>query len=110
MSAPLSLDARALDDAASAALRMREPEVEFPLTPTQHAMLVHSLRASAPGVEIEQLVVHLPEALDVPRMRAAWAWGAERFEALRTMFVWHDGEARQRVLERATLPVEQRSA
>ncbi|AKF09447.1 non-ribosomal peptide synthetase [Sandaracinus amylolyticus] len=94
-------------------LRAREHEaagdVEFPLTPTQHAMLVHSLRASAAGVEIEQLVVQLPEAIDVARMRAAWTWGVDRFEALRTHFVWHDGEPRQRVVARATLPFEHTS-
>ncbi|UJR87104.1 amino acid adenylation domain-containing protein [Sandaracinus amylolyticus] len=102
-----------LSAAVHAALRAHDDEpagdVEFPLTPTQHAMLVHSLRASTPGVEIEQLVVQLPEAIDVARMRAAWVWGTERFEALRTHFVWHDGEPRQRVLERATLPFEQAS-
>ncbi|MDQ3036665.1 MAG: condensation domain-containing protein, partial [Myxococcota bacterium] len=88
---------------------MTEQVVEsYPLTPTQQGILFNSLRAGSGMVEIEQIVGRLHHPLDVPQLRAAWAWAEARHAALRTSFRWDGGEARQQVVARAPIPFEQR--
>jgi amino acid adenylation domain-containing protein/non-ribosomal peptide synthase protein (TIGR01720 family) len=67
----------------------------FPLSPLQQGMLFHHLREPHSGVDIEQLVVHLPEAVDGARLRKAWQWLVERHEILRAQFVWEGVEKPQ---------------
>jgi len=60
----------------------------FPLSPLQQGMLFHYLREPHSGVDIEQLVIHLPEAIDASRLEAAWQWLALRHDILRARFLW----------------------
>ncbi len=79
----------------------------YPLTPIQQGMLVHHLRAPGSGVDIEQMVVDLPEAIDAGALREAWSRLQQRHDVLRTSFEWEQrGEPRQMV--HADLPVQWR--
>jgi amino acid adenylation domain-containing protein len=80
----------------------------YPLTPMQQGILFNSLRARGGLVEIEQIVARLDHELDVPRLRAVWAWASDRHPVLRTSFRYDDGDPRQLVHEHAPMPFEQR--
>jgi natural product biosynthesis luciferase-like monooxygenase protein len=57
------------------------------LTPTQQGMLFHHWRAGRhSGVDIEQIVIRLDEAIDPARMREAWQATVQHHSALRTRF------------------------
>src|SRR6266566_2820479 len=60
----------------------------FPLSPMQQGMLFHHLLEPHSGVDIQQLVVHLPEVVDASRLEAAWQWLVSRHDVLRARFVW----------------------
>lgn len=62
----------------------------YPLSPMQQGMLFHSLYARHPGVEVEQLLIILPEALKMGPFERAWRWAAQRHTILRTAFRWED--------------------
>src|SRR6266481_4988257 len=67
----------------------------FPLSPMQQGMLFHHLKEPHSGVDIEQLIVHLPEAVDARRLETAWRWLVNRHEILRARFVWEGVEQPQ---------------
>ena len=67
----------------------------YPLSPMQQGMLFHYLKEPHSGVDIEQLVVHLPEAIDAIRLEAACEWLVGRHAILRTRFTWEDVEQPQ---------------
>jgi amino acid adenylation domain-containing protein len=54
----------------------------------QEGLLFDSLRDPGSGVDIEQMVMELPEPLDATRLQAAWVAVAQRHTALRTSFRW----------------------
>jgi len=60
----------------------------FPLSPMQQGMLFHHLKEQHSGVDVEQLVVHLPEAIDASRLQEAWRWLVQRHDVLRSRFIW----------------------
>ena len=60
----------------------------FPLSPMQQGMLFHHLMEPHSGVDIQQLVVHLPEEVDASRLEAAWQVLVRRHDILRARFVW----------------------
>ncbi len=77
----------------------------FPLSPMQQGMLFHHLKEPHSGVDIQQLVVHLPESVDAPRLEAAWRWLVQRHDVLRARFVWEEtGQPRQEILSDALVP------
>src|ERR1043166_1941810 len=77
----------------------------FPLSPLQQGMLFHYLKEPHSGVDIEQLVVHLPEPIDETRMRSACESLVHRHEALRAVFSWEDVEQpRQEILDAVDVP------
>ena len=77
----------------------------FPLTPMQQGMLFHWLNAPHSGVDIQQLVVHLPEPVDSGRMESAWTWLLQRHDILRAQFVWEQvSEPRHEILSDVRLP------
>jgi amino acid adenylation domain-containing protein/non-ribosomal peptide synthase protein (TIGR01720 family) len=79
----------------------------FPLSPMQQGMLFHFLNEPHSGVDIEQVVVHLSETIDVIRLEAAWQWLAKRHAILRARFVWDDcEEPRQDILVAVSVPFE----
>src|SRR5205085_5536708 len=63
-----------------------------PLTPAQEGMLFHSRLAPGAGVYVQQLLVTLPEAVDVAALREAWRFVAGRHAVLRTAFRLDGGE------------------
>src|SRR5438093_5632615 len=67
----------------------------FPLSPMQQGMLFHQLMEPHSGVDIQQLVVHLPEEVDASRLEAAWQWLVRRHDILRARFVWEGIEQPQ---------------
>ncbi|MFN9578254.1 MAG: condensation domain-containing protein [Gemmatimonadota bacterium] len=77
------------------------------LTATQRSMLYHRLGGAEDGVDIEQIVCTLPEAVDVARLEAAWARVIARHESLRGALRW-DGPAGPElvVADRLTVPLE----
>jgi hypothetical protein len=62
----------------------------YPLTPLQHGMLFQALRAPGAGVDVEQAVGRLHEAVDAGRLRAAWERVVRRHGVLRTRYRWAD--------------------
>ena len=79
----------------------------YPLSPMQQGMLFHHLSSSDAGVDLEQIVCSLDEALDVEAFRGAWDALAAAHEVFRTAFAW-DGipEPQQEVLEGVSVPFE----
>ncbi|MBI2948517.1 MAG: AMP-binding protein [Verrucomicrobia bacterium] len=65
-----------------------EIEDSSPLSPMQQGMLFHSLSAESRGVDVEQLVCHLPEDLDRAGFERAWQRVVARHPILRTAFRW----------------------
>ncbi|HYR11554.1 MAG TPA: amino acid adenylation domain-containing protein, partial [Longimicrobium sp.] len=79
----------------------------YPLTPLQQGLLVQALRAPGSGIDIEQVVCRLREAVDGDRLERAWARVVQRQGILRTRFRWADvPEPVQEVLPRAAVPME----
>jgi amino acid adenylation domain-containing protein/non-ribosomal peptide synthase protein (TIGR01720 family) len=76
----------------------------FALSPMQQGMLFHYLKDPHSGVDIEQIVVHLPEKIDSRRLEMAWQWLVRRHDILRTRFVWEGSETQQEVLPEVTVP------
>ncbi|MDQ1410727.1 MAG: hypothetical protein QOJ41_2462 [Acidobacteriaceae bacterium] len=70
----------------------------------QQGMLFHYLKDPHSGVDIEQIVVHLPEKIDAQRLEMAWQWLARRHDVLRTKFVWEGNETQQEVLPEVMVP------
>ena len=77
-------------DAPLPALPAGEDRIEaaYPLTAMQRGMLFHSLYAPGTGVEVEQLVFRLREAVDADALVRAWHAAAVRNPILRTAFRW----------------------
>ena len=76
----------------------------FALSPMQQGMLFHYLKEPHSGVDIEQIVVHLPEKIDARRLEKAWQWLVGRHDVLRTKFVWEGNETQQEVLPEVVVP------
>nr|MCU0681112.1 amino acid adenylation domain-containing protein [Polyangiaceae bacterium] len=80
-------------------------EDAYPLTPLQHGMLVHALRAPGSGEYVVQLDAELEGELDLGAFRAAWGTLVARHAVLRTAFAFRGlDEPLQVVLRRAALP------
>ncbi|MBL8861130.1 MAG: LLM class flavin-dependent oxidoreductase [Planctomycetes bacterium] len=60
----------------------------YPLTPLQQGMLFHLLSSRPSGVDIEQIVATLEEAVDAALLRRAWEEILARQPALRVAFRW----------------------
>lgn len=64
----------------------------YPLTALQQGMLFHRLLQPDSGVDIQQIVCSLPEAVDVSALEGAWNFVARRHEILATSFRWEGVE------------------
>jgi natural product biosynthesis luciferase-like monooxygenase protein len=60
----------------------------YPLSPLQHGMLFHRLEGGNVGVDIEQMVGTLHEAIDVPQFERAWERVMQRHPVLHSRFRW----------------------
>ena len=84
-------------------------KISYPLTPTQHGMLMHSLRSPDAGTYVQQMVCALGEALDVSAFEGAWQRVVDRHAVLRTSFRFEQGDApRQDVVPSVSCRIEQR--
>lgn len=80
----------------------------YPLSPLQQGMLFHHLYAPQSGVDIEQMVMRLPENLNIPAFEYAWQRIVERHPVLRTGFAWVGlDQPLQRVFRRVNLRLDQ---
>ena len=79
----------------------------YPLSPTQTGMLFNYLLRPEAGIDIEQVIITLPEEIDPSTMADAWRRLATRHDALRTSFHW-DGlpEPEQRIVSEVNLSFE----
>lgn len=83
-------------------------EDTYPLSPLQQGMLFNTLLDPGSGVDIEQLLFELHEALDVTAFQRAWRYVTARHPVLRTNFRWKDlEEPRQEVTAQIALPWDQ---
>jgi amino acid adenylation domain-containing protein/non-ribosomal peptide synthase protein (TIGR01720 family) len=80
------------------------PAATYALSPMQQGMLFHYLKDPHSGVDIEQIVVHLPEKIDAAQMERAWQWLVRRHEVLRTRFIWEGQDTLQEVIAKVVTP------
>ena len=84
-------------------------KIRYPLTPTQHGMLMHSLRSPRDGTYVQQMVCTLREALNVECLETAWQCVVDRHAVLRTGFHFADGDMPvQEVVPRLSCRIERR--
>ena len=80
----------------------------YHLSPIQQGMLFHHLQSPHAGVDIEQMVVTLQEAVDPIALQRAWEALMQRHAVFRTSFAWEDRSAPvQLVQATVALPWEQ---
>ncbi len=65
------------------------PGQAYPLTWTQHALLLGTLRRG-PGYEVQQAVVQMEASIDARRLRDAWDAVVACHDVLRTQILWQD--------------------
>ena len=76
-----------------------EGEVDsYPLSPMQQGMLFHRIQGGASGVDVEQVICEVRERVRAARFEQAWREVIERHAALRTGFLWEDGQAPRQVV------------
>ncbi len=72
----------------------------FGLTPLQEGMVFNQLLSPRSGVDIVQMIVVLPEPVDVSRLEDCWSRVTRRHDMLRVCFeIGSDGANRQRVTD-----------
>ncbi len=82
------------------------PLESYPLTSLQQGMIYHHLLDPHAGVDMEQVVLTLPEALDVEALSTAWATMTGRHPQLRASFEWEGlDEPVQTIHPHVTVPV-----
>ena len=64
----------------------------YHLTAIQQGMLFHHLRDPQSGIDIEQIVCTLREAVDIAALQRAWEMVIDRHDSLRSHFEWQDVE------------------
>ena len=62
--------------------------LQYPLSPMQQGMLFQTLASPHSGVDVEQVVITLPENLDIASLEKASRALVARHDVLRTSFVW----------------------
>ncbi len=79
----------------------------YPLSPMQQGMLFHSIYSPESEVYTEQFCCKLTGELDITAFKKAWQAVVNRYDILRTAFVWEDlDEPLQVVQHEAELPFE----
>src|ERR1700739_338951 len=78
----------------------------FEISPIQAGMLFHELSRPGSGVDIEQIVAHLEELVEIDKLIEGWRYVTRRHPVLRTSFRWLDcPQPLQEVQLRADLPI-----
>ena len=100
---------RAVNTANETPSKLTELEDSYPLSPLQQGMFFHTLLEPGSGVDIDQALVELHEALNVTAFQRAWRSGGStpsRFNE--QIFVGKVGSFRQEVHAQIELPWEER--
>jgi NRPS condensation-like uncharacterized protein len=80
---------------------------KYPLSPLQYGMLYHYLSDKFLGVDIDQIVCHLRENLDVNKIQKAWEKVIKVHSVCRTSFSWEGlEEPVQKIHDQVKLPLE----
>jgi amino acid adenylation domain-containing protein/non-ribosomal peptide synthase protein (TIGR01720 family) len=80
-------------------MRTSAQDTRFPLAPLQEAMLFNYLKEPHSGVDVEQIVLHLRELIDLGVLERSWRELVARHDVLRTEFDWLGGDRpQQRIL------------
>src|SRR3954470_11907976 len=81
---------------------------QYPLSALQQGMIYHHLLDRGAGVDIEQMVISLPEALDVAAIRAAFTQMVARHDGLRASYRWEGlDEPISEVHDRVDMPIRE---
>ena len=75
--------------------------MDYPLSPLQQGMLFHWQVDRHSGTDVEQIVGDLYEAIDAPRLNAAWQHAVSAYSTLRTAFRWEGLATPLQHIERA---------
>src|SRR5579859_2725257 len=79
----------------------------YPLSPMQQGMLFETIQRPQSGVNVEQIVIGLPEKVDPATLLRAWQRIADRHAVLRTRVVWDaEMEPMQEVCAHTPIPFE----
>src|SRR5688572_3568217 len=70
----------------------------YPLSPMQQGMLYHALHGAC-GVDVQQVIGELPEAIDAAFFEQAWREVVERHPVLRTSFEWKGGAEPRQIVQ-----------
>ena len=82
----------------------RDIEDIYPLSPTQHGMLFHSLYDPEAGSYVEKMIFSVKGELNVDDFLSAWQQVSDRYPILRTAFLWQQSQPVQVVLSQVTVP------
>ncbi|MCB0155794.1 MAG: amino acid adenylation domain-containing protein [Anaerolineae bacterium] len=83
-------------------------EAGYPLSSMQQGMLFHSRYHPHSGVDIEQMVITLPEKVEVIALHQAWQTVIDRHAVLRTAFRWEGlDQPLQQVYQQIEVPLAQ---
>lgn len=89
-------------------MNIDEVEDSYQLSPMQQGMLFNSFYAPHSGVDIEQIIISLPEKMNVSAFRRSWQNVMERHAVLRTAFSLHGSEEpMQYVYKQVALPFDE---
>jgi hypothetical protein len=73
--------------------------VRYGASPLQRGLIVNSLRDRDAGIDVIQVLLTLPQALDRAAFEASWHAATSRHEVLRTGFHWHPSDGLMQVVE-----------
>ncbi|WP_407882729.1 condensation domain-containing protein, partial [Scytonema sp. NUACC26] len=92
-------------DELLAAIKAKNLEAIYPLSPMQQGMLFHSFYAPESGVYVEQMTLKLKGDVNVAAFQSAWQKVVDRYSILRTLFIWENRPTPlQVVLKQVDLP------
>jgi amino acid adenylation domain-containing protein len=85
---------------------LRQLDDTYGISPIQAGMLLHATVHAGNGVDVEQVVGHLEEPVDVDKLIEGWRYVTQRHPILRTSFRWFDcPQPLQEVQLQVDLPV-----
>ena len=87
-------------------MMLRQSDDVYEISPIQAGMLLHATMRTGSGVDIEQIVAHLEEPVDVERLIEGWRYATRRHPVLRTSLKWLDcPQPLQEVQPQVDLPI-----
>src|SRR5690349_7572760 len=84
----------------------RQSDDAYELSPIQAGMLLHATMRTGGGIDIQQIVAHLDDPVDVDKLIEGWRYATRRHPVLRTSFRWLDcPQPMQEVQPQVDLPI-----